>query len=155
MALGDFRVKDSSTGLSVAHTYAVDAGTVGSIKAGEIVVKDSEQGYVELAADGAANADVYIGVAASDSTETATADGTVEVYDNPMCVFTGKPTTAGNLARALVFTQVTLDVAGGTNGAQTIDENDTSNGTFIITDFNDDEDTIDFRFATNDHITAG
>jgi hypothetical protein len=155
MARGDFRVKDSSNGVSVAHTYAVDAGTDASILAGEMVVLDSEQGYVELAADGAANTDVYVGIAASDSTETSTADGTVEVYDNPMCVFTGSPTTATNLARALVFTQVTLDVAGGTNGAQTIDENDTSNGTFIITDFDDDADTIDFRFATNDHVTAG
>ena len=151
--LNDFRPVDSSAGNSIAHTYAVKAGAASTIKAGEMVIKDgSNAGYVSAAADGASNSSVWVGVAASTSTETATADGTVEVYDNPMTVFRGKPTTAANLARAIVFTQVTLDVG---SVYQTIDENDTSSGTFIITDYNTDEGTIDFRFATNDHITAG
>lgn len=150
--LNDFRPVDSSVGGAVAHTYAVKSGAEASIKAGEVVIKDgSNAGYVSAAADGSSNTSVYVGIAATTSTDTATADGTVEVYDNPITVFRGKPTTAANLARAIVFTQVTLDV--GTH--QTIDENDTSNGTFIITDYNTDEGTIDFRFATNDHITAG
>jgi hypothetical protein len=153
MALGDFRIADSSVGLSVAHTYAVKYGTANSIKAGEVVIKDgSNAGYVAVAVDGSASTSVYIGIAATTSTDTTTADGTVSVWDNPMATFVGKATTPANLARSLVFTQVTLDV---TSTIQTIDENDTSNGTFIITDYNTDTDEVTFRFATNDHITAG
>ena len=153
MALNDFRPVDSSAGPAVAHTYAVKAGAAATIKAGEMVIKDADDaGYVSAAANGASNSSVWVGVAATTSTETATVDGVVEVYDNPITVFRGKPTTAANLARAIVFTQVTLDVG---SVYQTIDENDTSNGTFIIVGFDTNEDTIDFRFATNDHITAG
>lgn len=154
MSLGDFHVLDPDNGSTpVAHKYHVILGTANSIKAGEWVIKDgSNANYVKVAADGASNTAVWVGVAASTSNDTTAADGTVEVYDNPDYVFRGKPTTATNLAYTIRFDQVTLDV---TSSVQTIDENDTSNGTFIIQDFDTDKDTIDVKMAKTDHITAG
>ena len=153
MSLGDFWIVDSGGEAPKSHTYAVYAGTAASIKAGDLVTKDgSNQGYVKVAVDGGSSSLVWVGVAATTSTDTATADGVVDVFDSVTNVIRGYATTSSNLARSLVFTQVTLDV---TSSVQTIDENDTSSGTFIIVGYDTNDGTVDFRLATNDHITAG
>lgn len=134
MAVSFKAVEDYYLGASGVTTkkYAVKAGSVGTIQEGDIVIEDgSNAGYAKIAADGASSTAVYLGVATSDSTDTASADGVVEVRTAPNLVIEGKVTTPGNLARATVGTSVTLD---GTTGAQTIDENDTSSGVFIILD---------------------
>ena len=152
MSLGDFWVVTPSGEAPKSSTYAVKSGSAASIKAGEVVIVDSNAGYVKVAINGSSNTSVYIGIAATSSTDTATVDGVVDVFDDPLCVFRGYATTSANLARAIVHTQVTLDI---TSSVQTIDENDTTNGTFRIMGFDTNEGTADFRFALTDHINAG
>lgn len=151
MALNDFQPIEPAV---PATEYDVKSGAAASIKAGEWVIKDgSNAGYVTVAADGASNADVWVGVAATTSTDTASADGKVMVYDDPDYTFEGVATTPANLAQAKVFTQVTLDVA---SSVQKVDENDTTNGTLIIQpDFDATTGRVRVKMATNDHVTAG
>lgn len=154
MARGDFAVVDSTGTTPSSRKYKVKAGSAASIKAGEWVVQNTggDVEYVTLAANGASNSSVWVGVAASNSTDTASADGEVEVFDNINYVFRGRPTTPANLATALLLTQVTLDVA---SGVMTIDEDDTTNGTLQIVGFDADADTIDVKMAVLDHISEG
>lgn len=154
MAAGDFYVVDSRSQTVTPTPYQTKAGQT-AIKVGEVVIKDTggDVEYAQVAADGSANTSVYIGIAASNDTVTSSADGVVMVYDDPDYIFRGKPTTAGNLASTLINTQVTLDVDG--SGNQTIDENDTTNGTFIIRGYNTTLGTIDFQMAKADHISQG
>lgn len=153
MSLGDFFVADSRGENPKATRYQTKAGQT-AIKAGEFVVQDTsgDEEYVIAAANGAANTSTWVGVAASADTVTSSADGEVFVYDDPQYVFRGKPTTAGNLATSIINTQVTLDVTGTD---QTVDENDTTNGTLIIRGYNTTKGTIDVQMAQNDHISAG
>lgn len=153
MALGDFLVANSRGENPKSTPYQTKAGQT-AIKAGEFVVKDTSDDveYAVGAANGASSTSIWIGVAASNDTVTASADGVVEVYDDPQYIFRGKPTTPANLASTLINTQVTLDV---TNGKQTVDENDTSNGTLIIRDFDINKGTIDVQMAQADHLSQG
>lgn len=153
MASGDFYVVDSRSETVTPTPYQTKAGQT-AIKVGEWVVQDTagDVEYVVGAADGAANTSVWVGVAASNDTVTASADGTVMVYDKPQYLFRGLPTTASNLAATLINTQVTLDV---TSGIQTIDEDDVTNGTLIVRGFNAGRGTIDVQMAQADHISQG
>lgn len=159
MSRGDFWVVDTGNGSSpLSKKYATKAGGT-AIKAGEWVIKGTggDVEYVTIAANGDANTAVWVGVAAGASTETASVDGTVEVFDSTDYTFRGKPTTAANLATALLLTQVTLDVA---SGAMTIDEDDTTNGTFLIVGLDPGGSTstgatIDVKMALLDHISEG
>ena len=154
MAKGDFFVKDPRGTTVVATRYQTKAGQT-AIKAGEWVIKDTggDVEYVQVAADGAANTSVWVGVAASDDTVTSGADGYVYVYDDPNYIFRGKPTTASNLATDIIQTQVTLDVDG--SGNQTVDENDTTNGTLIVRGYDSTLGVIDVQMAKDDHISKG
>lgn len=151
MAIGDFYPVDR-IGIT-ARKYQTKAGQT-AIKAGEWVVQDTggDSEYVVGAADGASNTSTWVGVAASADTVTSSADGVVYVFDDPSIVFEGKPTTASNLASTLINTQVTLDINSGT---QTVDENDTSNGTLRIVGVDADRDTIQVQMAADDHISKG
>ena len=152
MALGDFSVVDpklSGSGLPSTR-YITKAGQT-AIQPGEFVVQDTagDEEYVLAAADGAADSAVWIGVAASADSVTATADGEVYVYDNPAYIFRGNPTTPGNLADSILNTKVTLDV---TAGVQTVDEDDTVNGTLTIKGFDADAQTIDVMMSQSDTL---
>ena len=152
MAANDFRVAFSNA-VSIANPYSIKANTTGPL-VGELVIVDSNAGYVALPANGASNSSVWVGLVVSVETAvTASADGKVMVVDDPTTMFVGKATTPANLAIALKNTQVTLDLAGG---VYTIDENDSVNGTFIIKDFDNTTDgNVYFQFASNDHVSAG
>lgn len=154
MASGDFFVVDPRGLQAVATPYQTKAGQT-AIKPGEWVVQDTggDVEYVVGAADGAANTSVWVGVAATSDTVTASSDGVVYVFDNPDYLFRGKPTTSGNLATTIINTQVTLDVDG--SGNQTVDENDTTNGTLIVRGYNATLGTIDVQMAKADHISQG
>lgn len=154
MAKGDFFVKDPRGTTVNATRYQTKAGQT-AIKAGEWVIQDTggDVEYVQLATDGAANTSKWVGVAVSDDTVTASADGFVYVADSPEYIFRGKPTTASNLASDIILTQVTLDVDG--SGNQTIDENDTTNGTLIIRGYDSTLGVIDVQMAKDDHISKG
>lgn len=155
MARGDFWVKDTRNGGCASSVkYTVASGTTASIVAGEMVYRSGTD--LVLGVNGGSNTVVWVGPAATDSTETASARGTVWIYDNPLYIFRGRPSTSGNLSASVRNTQVTLDVATGTNGKQTIDEDDTSNGTFRIIDFENTTDNwVDFQMAILDHLSAG
>ena len=116
----------STSGVSVQDS-AVVAGTTSSISYGDICV--FANGYWAKSANGGcASAGLY-GVAQSTSTETASADGLVKVAFHPSGLLAkGTPTTAGNLAQAIIGDKVTLDVNAG---VQTVDEDD-PNGVLVV-----------------------
>jgi hypothetical protein len=133
---GDFNTIGGWGGAQpVVREFAVDAGGAGAtIAVGDLVTVDSTAGYVEKAPAGAANTVNWVGRAVTNSTETASVDGVVEVeYCPGGLIVRGAPTTPGNLAQSIIGTQVTLD---GT-APQTIDENDTSNGVLTVLAYDD------------------
>lgn len=106
--------------------FDVDAGTAATIKLGHLVIfAASNQQYVLEATDGLDSDGLVCGIAASDSTETASVDGTVLVYRAPALKATIEATTPGNLAATTKLNLVTLDVTGTVH---TVDENDTTKG---------------------------
>ncbi len=153
MSAGDFFVVDPRGDTVVAHKYQTKAGQT-AINVGEWVVQDTggDVEYAVGASDGAANTSTWIGVAASNDTVSASADGYVYVYDDPQYLFRGKATTSSNLATTVINTQVTLDVSGGD---QTVDENDTTNGTLLIRGYDSTNGTVDVQMAQDDHISKG
>ena len=153
MSLGDFFPVDPGSETVVARRYQTLAGAT-AINPGEFVIQDTagDAEYVQPPADGASNTATWVGVAATLDTVTAGADGVVYVYDNSTYQFRGKATTPANLTTANILTQVTLDV---TAGAQTVDENDTTNGTLRIMNINADDGTVDVQMSKADHISEG
>lgn len=106
--------------------FLVKAGTAASISTGFLVIKDgSNAGYVKAAPDATDNTSVIFGVATSNSTETASADGYVTVsWDQNLIVeiFAKVP---GSLATSKLNASYILDV---TAGAYKLDEATTTNG---------------------------
>lgn len=106
---------------------------VTTMKAGE-PAKESTN-YVMCLADGDAElgTDVFVGIAINTSTETALADGTVDIQTAvPGTMIRGKATTAANVDTvaellALRLNNVCIDdtAVTGTNGTFTIDEDET------------------------------
>lgn len=111
----------------------VKSGTVSSIKAGTLVVKDgSNAGYVAAAADGTASTAVVVGVAASDSSETASADGQVNVYSDANLIATMFAKTPANLVQSMKYAKYILDVTGADT---TLDQATTTNGFITMMDY--------------------
>lgn len=132
--MAKIEVLNSLDGNQAVPTYTmnlpVKAGAATSIKRGYLVIKDgSNAGYVKAAADGASTDDVILGVAVSDSNDTATADGTVDIATAPTLVVRIKAQTPGNLAATKLFDVYTLDVA---TGEYLLDEDDTTKGIFRL-----------------------
>lgn len=151
MAKGDFRVKDGHR--HGANPYQTKAGQT-AIKAGELVIQDTagDEEYVQLPSDGASNSSVWVGVAVSNDTVTASADGVVYVVDALDAEFIGRPTTSANLASTIKNTKVTLDVDA--DGVQTVDENDTANGVLLIRNYNTARNEITFKIDKSTYIAA-
>jgi hypothetical protein len=83
MATGDINPFESSAASKTvgAIKYAVASGTTASIKAGEPVQKLAGAAYATAASNNMPTATLRIvGVAASNSNETASVDGTVDVF---------------------------------------------------------------------------
>lgn len=142
----DFRPLDSHRWS--ARPYLTDAGNT-AIAAGEVVIQSNQ--YVIVAPDATDSDDVWVGVAASKDTVTASADGVVFVYDDPNTTFVGHPTTPANLATSIIGTQVTLDVAAG---VQTVDENDTTKGVMKIKGYDAARNEVYFRIDPSFHING-
>lgn len=89
--------------------------------------------------------DITIGIAASDSTETSTAEGTVEVYlPLPGVIYRCNAHTSSNLDDGIVFDCVTFDLTGTT---YTINENEGSDENvhgLRIVDYDATNGTVDF-----------
>lgn len=118
------------------RTLKVKSGTAGSILPGYLIIADgSNPGYVAAAPDDTDTDDVVVGVAASQSTETASADGTVEVETAPYLLVNIFAKTPGSLTRAMVLTnRYTLNVSSGN---YTLDQSTTTKGIFRLWDFDD------------------
>lgn len=113
------------------QTFRVEAGAVGSITAGKPVkIGGTGNNYVILLATGdpEVGTDRMIGIAQSTSTDTASADGTVEVavIRPGVTKMRAKVTTAGNMDTdaellAILGDSVTFDL---TSTTFTVDENE-------------------------------
>lgn len=122
-----------------SRQYQVASGTTASIKAGEPVVRTLGSQYVVLAADGipVVATDFMVGIAATDSTETTTAAGTVQVTPLvPGQVFLCAPKTAASWDtqseyNALVGDRVVFDL---TAGVFTIDATDGATNGLVVED---------------------
>lgn len=132
MAKGDIEVLDLGSGY--VALFQVDDRTTSSaaatIKAGEPVKRASDGSpflIVLATGDPEQGTDKFVGIAKSESTETSTVNGTVEVYVcAPDTLLQAKATTAANVDAqseidALVGDAVSLDLAAG---VFTIDENE-------------------------------
>jgi hypothetical protein len=141
--MSDFRYVGTVNGAEpTERDFNVVAGTTASIAIGDVVV--IANGYAAKVADGGCAAAGFYGLATSASDETAAANGTVRVQFvvGDALIVRGAPTTASNLAAAILFDRVSMDVDG--NGVQTVDENDPNAAyALFIWDYDDADDTID------------
>lgn len=94
--------------------------------------------------------DIVFGIAASDDTATATADGEVEVYAPlPGIIYRCKATTPANLAEGIRYDTVTFDLTGTT---YTVDEDEGTDEDvhgLRIVDFDATNGTVDFEIKIN------
>ena len=152
MAKGDVRIVDSPYSNAPTYKFQVDNRTTTSdtaIYAGEPVkVYGVETGnYVYHMANGdpEIGTDIMVGITASDSTETSTVNGTVEVYlPLPGIIYRCAATTGSNLAVGILLDTVTFDL---TSTTYTIDEDEGSDENvhgLRIVGYDDDADTVDF-----------
>lgn len=150
MAKNDFRVKDGHRWS--ARPYYTKAGQT-AIKPGELVVQDTsgDEEYVTLPADGASTSSVWVGLAVSADTNSASADGVVYVVDAVDAEFVGKATTWANVSKSVMNTKVTLDV---TSTVQTLDENDTSSGVFLMKSFNTPRQEVTFVIDASNRLNS-
>ena len=121
MSIGDFYPKDTQgTNFPASIKFAVASGTTTSIHAGEPVQKLAGTAYATLAATNFPTTTLrHVGIATSNSSETASADGTVDVMlSAPGTVFIGNADVASTWNtqakyNALVGTRVLIKLATG------------------------------------------
>lgn len=142
MSLGDITILDSGAfGIIGAREHQVASGTTASISAGELVLKSLGSQYVTVWTAGSSakpvvGTDFLAGLAATSSTETASADGIVSVF--PLVsgvVYLGNPDTAATWDtqaeyNALIGDRVLLACTAG--GVQTILATDGSTQGLVI-----------------------
>lgn len=150
MAKGDIRVKDGHRWN--ARPYFTKAGQT-AIKAGELVIQDAsgDEEYVQLPADGDTNAKIWVGLAVSNDTNAASADGVVYVVDALDAEFIGKAKTWANISKAMLNTKVVIDV---TSTVQTLDELVTTNGALLILNFDVNKQEVYFRIDASNRLQS-
>jgi len=153
----DIQIARTAGGNVPTFRWQTDAGD-SYIKAGDPVkIKAAGSPYVIGLADGdltIGTDTAMVGIAASDSTHTASADGTIDVYmPLPGVVWKANATTAGNVAATIIGDRVSVDLSGTT---YTIDENagDAATNAFYIVDVDAEEGTVDFIIRTDATILA-
>ena len=145
MALGDVVPYNETSGSALASRVhqVVSGGTPPAINAGEPVGKTVGTNYVIIAANAAVDASSttakIAGIAASTSTETATADGTVQVTPMGERIWLIKPQTAATYGQGTTQNQTTYNALVGarvllqaTTGAWTILASDSVNNGFVV-----------------------
>ena len=121
LSIGDFNLKDTSYSQAPAsHEFAVQSGTTASIKAGEPVQKLAGTAYATLASTNFPTTTLrHVGIATSNSNETASVDGTVKVaLSQPGVTWLGNADVAATWNtqakyNALVGTRVLIKLATG------------------------------------------
>ncbi len=145
MALGDITPynENSSSALASRPHQVVLGGTPPAINAGEPVGKTVGTNYVIIAANAAVDASSttakIAGIAASTSTETSAADGTVQVTPMGDRIWLIKPQTAATYGQGTTQCQTTYNALVGarvllqaTSGAWTILASDSVNNGFVV-----------------------
>ena len=127
MAINCFVLGDTSGRPIPTQILKVYQGAANTITPGDLLVPDnSNDGYWRIAADGEASTYAKeVAVATSTSTEGVSTNGTVQAHKGPNMRIAMVATTAANLSQAVAGDYVTLDVS---DGVQTVDEDDTTNG---------------------------
>lgn len=151
MARGDIRV---CRGPLVYQRFLVKAGAAASIKAGEPVVQNigGDAEYVVIPTANVTTGDTFVGIAVSDSSDTASADGYVDVAMPTFgTVYRGNAKTKASLADSQRLTKVVIDL---TSSTFTIDESTTSNGLCQIVDFNSTTGEVDFVVDMSEALNA-
>lgn len=108
--------------------FQVKAGSATSILTGEPVIQNTggDSEYVKIGSSLVSTPDTFVGIATSDSTDTASADGVVYVAMPTFgTVYRANAKTLASLSTANLLTKVILDLTGS---KWTIDESTTSNG---------------------------
>lgn len=150
MAKGDFRVKDGHRW--GANPYFTKAGQT-AIKAGELVIQDAsgDEEYVQLPADGDTNAKVWVGLAVSNDTNSASADGVVYVVDALDAIFIGKAKTWANISKSIMNTKCVIDL---TSSVFTLDELVTTNGVFLMTNYDTPRQEVYFKIDASNRLNS-
>ena len=151
MALGNMWV---CRGDNVVVRMLVKAGAAASIKAGEPVIENTsgDVEYVKAAGANITTSDTFVGIAASTSTDTASADGYVDVaLPSANTVLKGLAKTKANLASSMRLTKVVIDY---TSPNYTIDESTTTNGFCQILDYNSDSGEVEFVVDLTEIVNA-
>lgn len=111
----------------------VKAGAAASIASAGIpvIVDGSNAGYAKVGADPVISTDNLLGISSGMSTDTASADGTVQIYAGSKLLIKAYAKTPASLTAAKVLTanKYQLDL---TNGDWTFDESTTTNGVFKL-----------------------
>ncbi len=124
--IGDLTGSRTDVANVPAEGFKVKAGTAASIKKGYLVIKDgTNAGYAKAAPDGTASTSVILGIATGDSTETAAADGNVNVSWMQNLIVEIFANTPGSLATSKLLSSYTLKVS---SGSYLLDEATTTNG---------------------------
>ena len=96
--------------------------------------------------------DIVLGIAAGNSTHTASANGTVEVYmPLPGVIYRAKATTPANLADGVVLDRVAFDLTGTTYTVDEDEGDDAAHG-LIIVGYDADAGTVDFMLSVEASI---
>lgn len=153
MALNDVKIVNQSDALSgVFRTYKVEdrttSGATATIKPGEPVKRGGTGGnYVTLLATGEPVITApMMGIAVTESTETASADGEVQVFiPTPgVSVMRADATTSGNLANGILNDTVAFDLTGGVFTVDEDEGDDPNVHGLEILGFDADAGTVDF-----------
>lgn len=157
MAKADIQIVDSGAQQVSTKVFKVEDRTTSSeadtIKPGEPVkISGTGSNFVAplAAGDPEIGTDRMVGIAASESTETSSADGEVEVYliRPGQTVMRAKAETSGNLADGILNDSVTFDIS---SGSFVIDENEGDDPDvhgLLIVDYDADRGTVDFVLKT-------
>lgn len=140
--MANFRYVGTVGGVSPeTKVFDVASGAAASIKAGDIFPVANGYGAA-IANGGGVSTTPFYAYALNDSTDTAAAAGVVTGVFCPMgLILEGVATTPANLAAAVLFDKVTIDVSGA---VITVDENDTSSGAMTI-----------YKLIGTDYATTG
>ena len=131
MAQYDFSIIEQESTNVAERQFRVKANTK-AINQGEVIILDgSHAGYVTTIASSAQDttSSVTVGISADASTQTASADGTINVYtpaNGTTLRVTCKALTPASLTLAQETLSNTIDCSSG--GVQTYDQGTTTNG---------------------------
>jgi hypothetical protein len=151
MARGDMRYLK---GTFVPQKFMVKSGSAASIKAGEPVIQNTagDAEYVKIGGSTITTSDTFVGIALTDSTDTASADGEVYVVlTGPSTVYRAYAKTKSSLSTANMLNKVILDL---TSSNWTIDESTTTNGLCQMVAMNTTTGEVDFIIDQTEIVNA-